>query len=296
MIYDVLEISKIWVREVLKEGYLPFSHPEDSDVSAEFYCDQDVNNYDNYDFIDGPELDNWYYCVAFNVLDDEEEEEEKVNICHATSSETNPYTFLEVPESAVDGEGVNDHALHIEDGDIIPITDLNGDEVIDVDDCNYEEPETQCSDGVDNDGDELVDELDPGCWSDPDDPETYNPDDNDENQQPIITLTTTTVYLMVDDSFDALSYQTASDPEDGDITDDTVASSTVNTAIAGTYSVEYDVEDSEGLIDEEDPTCYRVDQEGGDPVYYPELDDEENQKPVINLIGSNVSFTVGGTY
>ena len=44
----------------------------------------------------------------------------------------------------------------------------------------YEEPAYQCSDNVDNDGDGLIDEKDPGCWTDPEDSETYDPEDNDE--------------------------------------------------------------------------------------------------------------------
>lgn len=38
----------------------------------------------------------------------------------------------------------------------------------------------QCSDGTDNDGDGLVDADDPGCWTDPTDPSTYDPLDDDE--------------------------------------------------------------------------------------------------------------------
>lgn len=36
----------------------------------------------------------------------------KVNICHATSSDTNPYEAIRINESAWDGEGRNDHTLH----------------------------------------------------------------------------------------------------------------------------------------------------------------------------------------
>ena len=39
---------------------------------------------------------------------------------------------------------------------------------------------------------------------------------------------------------------TAFDIEDGDITSDIIASSTVNTAVAGTYTVTYNVSDSQG--------------------------------------------------
>jgi hypothetical protein len=40
--------------------------------------------------------------------------------------------------------------------------------------------ETQCQDGNDNDGDDLVDAQDPGCWDDPSDSGTYNPALDDE--------------------------------------------------------------------------------------------------------------------
>jgi len=65
--------GKLWFREVLQTGYIPFSYPSteyptapDSDVSAEFWCDTDVLNYDNSEFINVSE-DNTYYCVAINV-------------------------------------------------------------------------------------------------------------------------------------------------------------------------------------------------------------------------------------
>jgi len=78
--------SKIWLREVLKAGYIPFTHeanPDNSNaVSAEFYCNNDVINYDNYEWIDGIQFGNnyeggdarymstneTYHCVAWNVL------------------------------------------------------------------------------------------------------------------------------------------------------------------------------------------------------------------------------------
>ncbi|MEK7116845.1 MAG: DUF642 domain-containing protein [Patescibacteria group bacterium] len=63
----------VWVREVLKDNYLPFTftYPSSGDnnaVSAEMYCSVDVLNYDNYDRIDGPLVSGaTYYCVAFNA-------------------------------------------------------------------------------------------------------------------------------------------------------------------------------------------------------------------------------------
>ncbi len=65
--------SVIWVREVLKEGYVPFTfdsnhQQNDNNVSAEMYCHTDVLNYDNYDQINVPLSGHTYYCVAFNAL------------------------------------------------------------------------------------------------------------------------------------------------------------------------------------------------------------------------------------
>jgi hypothetical protein len=44
----------------------------------------------------------------------------------------------------------------------------------------------ECSDGADNDGDGLIDADDPGCHSDgnPNNPDSYNPNDNDESNGP----------------------------------------------------------------------------------------------------------------
>jgi len=60
----------LWFREELKAGYLGFSGAGNSNtVTAEFYCDGDVLNYDNYDNIHGTPSDGAiYYCVGFNAL------------------------------------------------------------------------------------------------------------------------------------------------------------------------------------------------------------------------------------
>ncbi|MCB9814211.1 DUF11 domain-containing protein [Candidatus Nomurabacteria bacterium] len=63
--------EKVWFREVLKSGYIPFTygqngHTNVDNVSAEFYCHNDVINYDNHDYIDGLKADQTYYCVAWN--------------------------------------------------------------------------------------------------------------------------------------------------------------------------------------------------------------------------------------
>lgn len=70
-VIPINDVSEIHLREVLQSGYLPFSHeanPDNSNaVSAEFYCANDVLNYDNWDFIRNPKADQTYYCVAWNV-------------------------------------------------------------------------------------------------------------------------------------------------------------------------------------------------------------------------------------
>lgn len=66
------DLSEIHVRELLQDGYIPFTydtaHPSDADtVSAELSCSNDGLHYDNYDFIRNPAKGHTYYCVAWNV-------------------------------------------------------------------------------------------------------------------------------------------------------------------------------------------------------------------------------------
>jgi LPXTG-motif cell wall-anchored protein len=72
---DLSNVNRIWLREQLKTGYLGFTFNENNktnvdSISAELYCHKDVLNYDNYDFIDRPQLGNTYYCVAWNIKED----------------------------------------------------------------------------------------------------------------------------------------------------------------------------------------------------------------------------------
>ena len=64
--------GKLWFREVLQTGFISFTHNANGqtnvdDVSAEFYCDTDVINYDNRDFVEELEKNKTYHCVAFNA-------------------------------------------------------------------------------------------------------------------------------------------------------------------------------------------------------------------------------------
>ena len=67
VVMNAITQSTLWVREVNKTGYIPFTGISGSNVSPEMYCNTDVVNYDNYDFINNPVKDTTYYCVAFNV-------------------------------------------------------------------------------------------------------------------------------------------------------------------------------------------------------------------------------------
>jgi len=60
--------ASFWVREVLPADYIPFGGSNNrNDVSAELHCHKDGLNYDNYDRIDNPKVDETYHCVAWNV-------------------------------------------------------------------------------------------------------------------------------------------------------------------------------------------------------------------------------------
>jgi len=67
--------SYVWVRELLKPGYIPFTWSESdgnsNDESAELYCATDVLNYDNFDRVDTIEVGETYHCVAWNVPKDD---------------------------------------------------------------------------------------------------------------------------------------------------------------------------------------------------------------------------------
>lgn len=52
------------------------------------------------------------------------------------------------------------------------------------DDCDgkIDESACQCNDGLDNEGDDLIDKTDPGCWTEINDPKSYSPLLNKENR------------------------------------------------------------------------------------------------------------------
>lgn len=72
-----IDAEKISFREVWTNDYIPFTFDEardnSKDVSAEMYCGDDVENYDNWDLVEYPEGGETYYCVAWNVAVKKEE-------------------------------------------------------------------------------------------------------------------------------------------------------------------------------------------------------------------------------
>ncbi len=97
----------IWVREVLKDGYIPFTYNpgkvNNNPVSAELYCHQDVLNYDNFDYVGGLEDDATYYCVAWNVAE-EVEPTETITACKLDENK-NPVAGWEMAVTNYEGEG-----------------------------------------------------------------------------------------------------------------------------------------------------------------------------------------------
>ncbi len=59
----------IRVREVWQPSYINFTGASGNSTSAEFYCANDVANYDNYDFVTPSSANQTFYCIGFNVLE-----------------------------------------------------------------------------------------------------------------------------------------------------------------------------------------------------------------------------------
>lgn len=85
-----------WFREVPQDGYIPFSGwisnventpTTEDEFSAEMYCNNDVLNYDNYDWINGVKEGGTYYCVAWNVSTQKPPESCRVDVVSAVGDE-----------------------------------------------------------------------------------------------------------------------------------------------------------------------------------------------------------------
>ena len=69
------ELTEIRLRESLKDGYSPFTldvlGDNSNNVTAEFYCANDVENYDNFDFISNPQAGatyNWFCYIECDTV------------------------------------------------------------------------------------------------------------------------------------------------------------------------------------------------------------------------------------
>lgn len=221
--------SLVWLREVMQSGYVPFEGADNSsNVSAEFYCHDDVLNYDNFDFITPLSYGQTYYCVAFNAVEPQPEVGTIVIVKDAINGDG---TFEFTIENGEDGDGfeitTTEGGGSVEYENLTPgnytITELvpegwdlasveciydelsigsdveNGKlvtlEAGDTVTCTFtntlEEVPPQCSNGVDDSDseDELSDMDDPGCHTDgnPENSESYDPNDNDETNVEIDT-------------------------------------------------------------------------------------------------------------
>lgn len=251
--------STVWFREEKEPGYIPFTGDNTgNDVSAEFYCNQDVLHYDNYDFIQTV-AGQTYHCVAWNVhLPSGPENQAPIadagpdqtitlptdSVTLDGSASTDPdgsitsYVWTEDsgPSTVDPDDAVTTAAGGLVEGTYVfrlTVTDNDGASSSDTvtitvlhDNGGGSNPE--CSDGIDNDGDNLVDASDPGCHTDgnPNNPDSYDPNDNDETN------------YQCSDNFD----------NDGD-----------------------------GLIDSADPGCH-TDGDAGNPDSYVPTDDDETDQ------------------
>ncbi|MFZ1684020.1 MAG: hypothetical protein WAU88_07785, partial [Candidatus Zixiibacteriota bacterium] len=68
--------EKVWFREEWKNDFIPFTFDDARDnsqrESAEMYCSDDVENYDNWDWVENAKGGETYYCVAWNVAVEKE--------------------------------------------------------------------------------------------------------------------------------------------------------------------------------------------------------------------------------
>lgn len=110
---------------------------------------------------------------------------------------------------------------------------------------------------------------------------TINP--NPTNTAPVLNGVKNST-IAVGSTFNALAGVTATDKEDGDLTNKIVVTGSVNTQVAGNYTLTYSVSDSKGLVTTATAT---VTVQGTTPPV--------NTAPVINGV-KNSTITVGDTF
>src|SRR3989344_1084640 len=174
----------IWVREQFDNDYISFSgdttEPKDQNVSAEFYCSNDVLNYDNYDFINPVEVDQTYYCIGFNALIEQPVENPQCSDGVDNNDSEDALADELDPGCHTDGNASDS-------GSYVP---SDNDETDEDDDGGGgggggSGSHTRCSDKKDNDDDGLADSADPGCHSDGNasNADSYVPSDSDDQTE-----------------------------------------------------------------------------------------------------------------
>ncbi len=273
-IYDLQGSPKIWVREVMKDGYVPFSYDpshsiNDNNVSAEMYCNSDVLNYDNYDYIASPAFGATYYCVAFNAA------KPVIHVNQApviTIVGTNPATttqdaaYVDLSATVFDSEdGVITNKL-VASGTVN--THILGTYTI-----TYNATDSQ----------NLAAETKTRTVTVVAKPTCAATNTCPVNTPPVITvLGLNPLTVEVNTVFTDLG-ATALDLEDGAITPS--ATGTVNTAVIGSYTITYNATDSQGATATPKIRTVNV-VPVGTPI---------NQKPEITLLGDIVMQLVVGT-
>ncbi len=143
-----------------------------------------------------------------------------------------------------------------------------------------------CSDGVDNDGDETIDLNDEGCT---------DPNDDSENEKPVITLLGNVAMQLILGTTFTDPGANATDAEDcvgltqaecNEILDLT-ATGTVNTTQLGTYTITYTARDSEGLQADPKTRTVSVIQQSIPGCTSNCGGGETNTRPVITMLGNN---------
>lgn len=272
-ICDLEGSPKIWVREVLKEGYVPFTydptHPTNSNnVSAELYCNADVLNYDNYDYISAPALGTTYHCVGFNV----KKPAPHVNTAPVITVVGSSSMSIEQGSTYVDLKAT---VLDAEDGDITAKLVSNGTvntAVLGTYTITYNATDTQNLAAIEK---TRVVNVVPksGCTTNCPVP----------NTPPVITVLGLNPMTIFQNTVFADPGATAFDLEDATITPS--ATGTVNTAVIGSYVITYTAIDSKGATAAPKTRTVNV-VPAGTPI---------NQKPEITLLGNIVMELVIGT-
>ncbi|MGH3862763.1 choice-of-anchor P family protein [Actinokineospora sp.] len=97
----------------------------------------------------------------------------------------NPLVVVAINEQTVTPGKITQRALHVRSA-LLGVDIAISESIAGFSGNPCQAPKPQCSDTADNDGDGKVDATDPGCHTDgnPDNPDSYDPNDNDETDVP----------------------------------------------------------------------------------------------------------------